>query len=73
VTRRAGEEWDPTCIVERYQRRKGWMFWGCFYSNIKGPRVFWEKEWGSIKEASYRARIVPIINKWIQVNRNNSQ
>ena len=26
VTRRPGEEWDPTCIVERFQRRKGWMF-----------------------------------------------
>jgi Transposase len=26
VTRRAGEEWDPTYIVERFQRRKGWMF-----------------------------------------------
>jgi transposase len=73
VTRRAGEEWDPTCIVERYQRRKGWMFWGCFYGNIKGPGVFWEKEWGSIKEESYRARIVPIIDGWLQVNRNNGQ
>jgi len=30
VTRRPGEELDPTCIVERYQRKKGWMFWGCF-------------------------------------------
>jgi DDE superfamily endonuclease len=26
VTRRAGEEWDPTYIVEKHQRRKGWMF-----------------------------------------------
>ena len=26
VTRRPGEEWDPTCIVERHQRKKGWMF-----------------------------------------------
>jgi hypothetical protein len=49
------------------------MFWGCFHSNIKGPGVFWEKEWGSTKEASYRARIVPIIDGWIQVNRNNGQ
>lgn len=70
VTRRAGEEWDPTCIVERHQRRKGWMFWGCFYGNVKGPGVFWEKEWGSIKEESYRARIVPIIDGWIRMNRD---
>jgi transposase len=26
VTRRAREEWDPTCIVEKHQRKKGWMF-----------------------------------------------
>jgi len=26
VTRRAGEEWDPTCIVEQHQQKKGWMF-----------------------------------------------
>ena len=26
VTRRAGEELDPTCIVERHQRKQGWMF-----------------------------------------------
>jgi hypothetical protein len=30
VTRREGEEWDPTCIVEKHQRKHGWMFWGCF-------------------------------------------
>ena len=29
VTRRRGEELDPTCIVERRQRKQGWMFWGC--------------------------------------------
>jgi len=48
VTRRAGEEWDPTCIVKRHQRKKGWMFWGCFYGHIKGLGIFWEKDWGSI-------------------------
>jgi transposase len=26
VTRRPGEEWIDTCIVEREQRKKGWMF-----------------------------------------------
>jgi Transposase len=40
VTRRKGEEHDPTCVIERYQRRKGWMFWGCFHSSIKGPGIF---------------------------------
>lgn len=68
VTRRAGEEWDPTCIVERWQRRKGWMFWGCFHGRIKGPGLFWEKEWGSINEESYRAHIVPLIDGWIHLH-----
>jgi hypothetical protein len=40
ITRRAGEEHEPTCIIERHQRRKGWMFWGCFYGNMKGPGIF---------------------------------
>ena len=40
VTRRAGEEWDPTCIVERHQRKKGWMFWGCFHGHTLGPGIF---------------------------------
>jgi transposase len=70
VTRRAGEEWDPTCIVERYQRRKGWMFWSCFNGDIKGPYVFWEKEWGSINAARYRERIVPLVEGWLRLNRN---
>ena len=30
VTRRPGEEWDPTCIVEKHQRKKGWMFGAVF-------------------------------------------
>ena len=42
-TRRQDEECDPTCIVERVQRPKGWMFWGCFNASRKGPGIFWEK------------------------------
>lgn len=26
VTRRPGEEFDLTCIIEKYRRKKGWMF-----------------------------------------------
>lgn len=43
VTCRVGEEWDPTCIVERIQRRKGWMLWNCFHGVTKEPSPFWEK------------------------------
>lgn len=36
VSRRPGEEWDPTCVVEKHQKKKGWMFWGCFMDIHKG-------------------------------------
>jgi len=69
VTRRAlaGEEVDPTCIVEKYQRKQGWMFWGCFHGDIQGPGIFWEKDWGSINSESYCAHTVPIIHGYIEL------
>jgi hypothetical protein len=68
VTRRKGEELDPTCIVEREQRKKGWMFWGCFSGKYgKGPGIFWEKEWGTITTESYCQHTVPIIEGWIRL------
>ena len=45
VTRRAGEEYHPDSVVEREPRKPGWMFWGCFSGVLKGPGLFWEKEW----------------------------
>ena len=67
VTRRVGKEWDPTCIVEKHQRKKGWMFWGCFHKHTKGPGIFWEKDWGSIGKESYCAHTVPIIHGYIEL------
>ncbi|KAK8038141.1 transposable element tc1 transposase [Apiospora phragmitis] len=67
VTRRPGEEWDPTCIIERYQRKHGRMFWGCFSGLGKGPGIFWEKDWGSITAETYRSHTIPIIHGWIQL------
>ncbi len=49
------------------------MFWGCFNDNKKGPDLFWEKEWGTVKEESYRDQIVPIIDGWIRLNTINGQ
>ena len=69
VTRRPGEEWDPTCVVEKHQRKKGWMFWGCFHGYTKGPGIFWEKDWGSINKDSYQAHTVPIIHGYIEMMR----
>ena len=68
VTRKAGEELDPTCLIEKIQRKKGWMFWGCIHGAVKGPSLFWEKEWGTINKESYQERIVPIIDGWMRMN-----
>jgi len=68
VTRKAGEELSNTCVVEKIRKRKGWMFWGCFAGGVKGPCLFWEKEWGSINKISYCERIVPLIHEWIRMN-----
>lgn len=70
VTRRNHEEWDPTCIIEKYQRKGGWMFWGCFSGATgKGPGLFWEKDWGTITKESYQAHTVPLIDGWIRLCR----
>lgn len=69
VTRRPGEEWDPTCIVEKHQRKKGWMFWGCFHGHTKGPGIFWEKDWGKISAETYCAHTVPVIHGYIELMR----
>jgi transposase len=68
VTRRKDEEIHESCVVDKLQRRRGWMFWGSFNGNEKGPCVFWEKEWGSINKVSYSERIVPVIDGWIRSN-----
>jgi len=73
VTRLTGEEWEPTCIVEKHRKKGGWMFWGCFSgASGKGPGIFWEKEWGSINEESYQEHTVPIIDGWIRLNKFNN-
>jgi len=67
VTRRQGEEWDPACIVEKHQRKGGWMFWGCFSGQGKGPGIFWEKDWGKISAETYRMHTIPVIHGWVQL------
>jgi DDE superfamily endonuclease len=53
--------------VEKFQRRKGWMFWACFHGETKGPGLFWEKEWGTIKSESYQAKIVPLVDGYLRL------
>jgi transposase len=69
VTRRAGEELDETCIRLSTPKKRGWMFWGSFYGDTKGPCLFWEKEWGFINAESYCERVVPIIDGYLRLNR----
>ena len=44
------------------------MFWGCFHSNIKGPFLFWEKEWGYITAQNYCDRTVPLVDGWTRLH-----
>lgn len=41
------------------------MFWGYFHGATKGQGIFWEKDWGSINEYSYRRYILPAIYELI--------
>lgn len=68
VTRKKSEKLEDTCVVDREQRKQGWLFWGCFSGYRKGPGLFWEKEWGSISGQTYNERIVPLISGWITLN-----
>ena len=65
ITRRPGEEYDETCLVDRIQRSLSWMFFGCFYVDIKGPSIFWEKDWGNINQESYCVHTLPVVDGWI--------
>jgi hypothetical protein len=47
------------------------MFWGYFHDNMKGPDIFWEKDWGSINEHSYREKIIPLVDGWRRQNAVN--
>ena len=68
ITRKKGEELDPTCVIDAIRKPAGWMFWGCFHSNIKGPYIFWEKDWGSINQETYCEHTVPIVHGWMRMN-----
>jgi transposase len=45
------------------------MFWGCYHGHTKGPGIFWEKDWGTIGQETYRAYTVPIIHGYIELVR----
>jgi uncharacterized protein YerC len=66
VTRKDSEEWHDDCLVERYQKEGGWMFWGCFSALGKGPSLFWGKDWGPVSEETYQQHTIPIIDDWVR-------
>ena len=69
VTRRKGEDYEDDCVIEVEQRKKGWMFWGCFSGAWgKGPPIFWEKDWGKINSETYRQHIVPVVDGWLRIH-----
>ena len=68
ITRKPDEGLIPNCVEEKKPRQSGWMFWGCFHSNIKGPGIFWEKDWGTINQYTYQAHTVPVIEGWMRMN-----
>jgi DDE superfamily endonuclease len=49
------------------------MFWGCFYSNIKGLGIFWEKDWSTINKESYRSKIISVIDGWIRLRQKEGK
>jgi hypothetical protein len=61
-----GEALDNTCFVDEICKKRGWMFWGCFSGQIKGPCVFWEKEWKSINKERCCERLVPVVQTFMQ-------
>jgi hypothetical protein len=44
------------------------MFWACFAGYIKGPSLFWGKEWGTIDAETYCQHIIPLVEGWLKMN-----
>lgn len=65
ITRKKNEIYEDTCTVERRPRGKGWMIWGAFFENVKGPFIIWEKEWGTINSDTYCQYILPHIRDFM--------
>jgi hypothetical protein len=68
ITRKPGEEYKYECLIDRLPKKIGWMFWGSFSGCLKGPSLFWEKDWGLIRATSYQDHIVPLIHGWIRLH-----
>jgi hypothetical protein len=54
-------------VEPKVQRKIGWMVLRGLISGLfgKGPELFWEKSWGTIKPASYCEHIVPLMADYV--------
>ena len=71
ITRKIGlsEVYHPDCVTQKFQRKIGWMFWGCISGRYgKGVGLFWEKEWKTITKESYSERVIPRISEYLQAH-----
>ncbi|KAI0994693.1 hypothetical protein K3495_g13488 [Podosphaera aphanis] len=64
VTRKRGQEFDDTCVVDRYKENNFWMFWGSFVGVERGPCIFWERDWRNMTFEKYALRILPLVVDW---------
>lgn len=62
VTRRAGEEWDDDCVVEKFKQSSyRVMIWGCIMRGKKGPMVVLEYpggKGGGMNARRYREQVL---------------
>ena len=64
VTRKPNEELEDDCIVDSGRKGNGWMFWGSFSGDTKGPSLFWEKVWGTMTGERYCEKIITLVYGW---------
>ena len=76
--KKVGQDLDESCLVPQHRGKKGWMFWGCFAGSMKGPCIFWDKDWGKINAENYCEQIVPVIESmlserpWLSLVQDNA-
>ena len=63
---------DPACVQHKYRKLPAWMFHGTIVNGVKGPAVFWEKDWGTMDSRKYDAVILNNIKAFLAANRDQN-
>lgn len=58
VTRRFGQEYLEECIYPKISKIPTQIIWGSIKGGIKGPLIFWKKDWGNITSKTYVEKII---------------